>query len=188
VVKGIKSQAVAEYQKRPAFWQIDTSRLWEEYEAQRNLRDALREAKYQRLALAKAQQVESAKAAARAKRAVIKMTMKGVARRIAYAAVQTELRQTLLSIKTGYTQAAERARGGDQAVELGRLADWLQQQVANGREDALRALRAAAAGRDRDKAKALTADNNTPAPALRAAKTSFKRPKVFGAAGSPPGF
>ncbi len=97
--EGIKSQTVAEYQKRPAFWQIDTSRLWEEYQAQRNLRETLREAKYQRLTLAKAQQVSSAKAAARAKRAVIKMTMQGVARRIAYAAVQTELRQTLRAIK-----------------------------------------------------------------------------------------
>jgi hypothetical protein len=91
--EGLKTQTVAGYEKRPAFWHLDTSRLWEEYEAQRNLRETLREAKYQRLEIVKAQQVASVKAAAQAKRSVIKITMKGTGRRIAYAAVQSELRQ-----------------------------------------------------------------------------------------------
>ena len=93
------------------------------------------------------------------------MTMKGVGRRIAYAAVQTELRQTLQSIKRG---TREQRRGLTDETRRMTWFDWLQEQAANGREDALLALRATAVGRDRNKAKTLSAHKNAPAPALPA--------------------
>jgi hypothetical protein len=67
-----------EYEKRPRFVRVDTSRLWEEYQAQRELYKTLREAKLVNLAANRALQIEGVKAAARAKRAVIKMTLKGL--------------------------------------------------------------------------------------------------------------
>ena len=82
-----------EYQKRPRFARVDTSRLWEEYQAQRELHKTLRQAKLVSLATSRALQIDGVKAAARAKRSVIKMTLKGAVRRIAYVAVQNELRQ-----------------------------------------------------------------------------------------------
>jgi hypothetical protein len=42
------------YQKRPAFCRIDTSRLWEEYQAQRYLHKTLRQAKLASLAVSRA--------------------------------------------------------------------------------------------------------------------------------------
>ncbi len=51
-----------------------TSRLWEEYQAQRELHKTLRQAKLVGLAVNRAQQTEAVKASARAKRSVIKMT------------------------------------------------------------------------------------------------------------------
>src|SRR6202047_1108643 len=77
------------YEKRPRFGRVCTSRLWEEYQAQRELYKTLRQAKLAGLAVNRAQQIETVKASARAKRAVIKMTLKGAGRRIAYAAVQS---------------------------------------------------------------------------------------------------
>ena len=76
------------YEKRPRFARVDTSRLWEEYQAQRELHKTLRQAKLAGLAVNRAQQTEAVKASARAKRSVIKMTLKGAGRRIAYGAVQ----------------------------------------------------------------------------------------------------
>ena len=86
------------YQKRPRFVRVDTSRLWEEYEAQRELHRTLRQAKLVSLAARKALQIDAVKASARAKRSVIKMTLKGAGRRIAYAAVQNELRQAIRAV------------------------------------------------------------------------------------------
>src|SRR5580693_9783154 len=63
-----------EYQKRPRFTRVDTSRLWEEYQAQRELHKTLRQAKLVSLAASRALQIDGVKAAARAKRSVIKMT------------------------------------------------------------------------------------------------------------------
>src|SRR5258705_508142 len=76
------------YEKRPRFGRVDTSRLWEEYQAQRELHKTLRQAKLVSLAASRALQIDGVKAAARAKRSVIKMTLKGAGRRIAYVAVQ----------------------------------------------------------------------------------------------------
>jgi hypothetical protein len=57
------------YEKRPRFSRVESSRLWEEYQAQRELHKALRQAKLVSLAANRAQQIEAVKAAARAKRA-----------------------------------------------------------------------------------------------------------------------
>src|SRR5208282_6477165 len=62
------------YEKKPRFARVDTSRLWEEYQAQRELHKTLRQAKLAGLAINRTQQFDAVKAAARAKRAVIKMT------------------------------------------------------------------------------------------------------------------
>jgi hypothetical protein len=56
-----------EYEKRPRFGRVDTSWLWEEYQAQREMHKALRQAKLVSLAASRALQVEGVKAAARAK-------------------------------------------------------------------------------------------------------------------------
>ena len=50
------------------------------------------------LAASRALQIDGVKAAARAKRSVIKMTLKGAGRRIAYGAVQNELRQGIRAV------------------------------------------------------------------------------------------
>jgi hypothetical protein len=47
-----------EYEKRPRFTRIDISRLWEEYQAQREMHKALRQAKLVSLAASRALQVE----------------------------------------------------------------------------------------------------------------------------------
>jgi Relaxase/Mobilisation nuclease domain len=64
------------YAKRPRFARVDTSRLWEEYQAQRELHKTLRQAKLVSLAASRTLQIDGVKAAARAKRSVIKMTLK----------------------------------------------------------------------------------------------------------------
>jgi hypothetical protein len=61
-----------EYEKKPRLERVDTSRLWEEYQAQRSLHRTLREAKLAALAVSKAHQIDAIKASAHAKRAVIK--------------------------------------------------------------------------------------------------------------------
>jgi hypothetical protein len=85
------------YEKRPLLARVDTSRLWEEYQAQRELHKTLRQAKLVSLAASRTLQIDGVKAAARAKRSVIKMTLKG-GRRIAYSAVQNELRQGIRAV------------------------------------------------------------------------------------------
>ncbi len=126
----------------------------------RDLRAALREAKFQTIALSRAQEGAAAKAAAQAKRAFAKMTLKGVARRIGYAAIKTELRQELRAIN-------RRARDGRRllAAETRRLTwiDWLQEQASSGRQDALKALRAARR-RTTDQTTTLSAHGLAPQP------------------------
>src|SRR4029077_11556628 len=125
------------YEKRPRFGRVDTSRLWEEYQAQRELQKTLRQAKLAGLAINRAQQFDAVRAAARAKRAVIKMTLKGAGRRMAYAAVQCEVRQG--SGEGNSTMREERrVLMGD--TRQFSWVDWLQQQATNGRADALEAL------------------------------------------------
>ena len=126
-----------EYQKRPRFNRVDTSRLWEEYQAQRELHKTLRQAKLVSLATSRALQFDGAKAAARAKRSVIKMTLKGAGRRIAYAAVQNELRQGIRAVNARIRE--ERRALGRDTQQLSWV-DWLQRQSSSGRSDALEAL------------------------------------------------
>jgi len=92
------------------------------------------------LAASRAPQIEGVKAAARAKRSVIKMTLKGAGRRIAYAAVQSELRQGIRAVHARIRE--ERRTLGRDTQQLSWV-DWLQQQASSGRSDALEALRIA---------------------------------------------
>src|SRR5271169_401702 len=140
-----------EYQKRPRFARVDTSQLWEEYQAQRELHKTLRQAKLVSLATIRALQIDGVKAAARAKRSVIKMTLKGAGRRIAYAAVQNELRQGIRAVNARIRE--ERRTLGRDTQQLSWV-DWLQQQASSGRSDALEALRVA---RGRDQAHTISA-------------------------------
>jgi hypothetical protein len=128
------------YEKRPRFGRVDGSRLWEEYQAQRDLHKTLRQAKLAGLAVNRARQIESVKASARAKRSVIKMTLKGAGRRIAYAAVQSELCQRIRAVNARIRE--ERRSLTSDTRQLSWI-DWLQQQATNGRSDALEALRVA---------------------------------------------
>jgi hypothetical protein len=139
---------------------FDTSRLWEEYQAQRELHKALRQAKLAGLAINRAQQFDAVKAAARAKRAVIKMTLKGAGRRIAYAAVQSELRQGIAAMNVRIRE--ERRVLTSDTRQLSWV-DWLQQQATNGRADALEALRVA---RGRGQATTISAPGTAPTPSL----------------------
>jgi Relaxase/Mobilisation nuclease domain/Large polyvalent protein-associated domain 7 len=148
------------YEKRPRFGRIDTSRLWEEYQAQRELHKTLRQAKVAGLAVNRAQQIEAVKAAARAKRAVIKMTLKGAGRRIAYAAVQSELRQEIRAVNA---RIREERRALTSDTRQLSWVDWLQQQASSGRNDALDALRVA---RGRDQANTISAPRTAAAPSL----------------------
>jgi hypothetical protein len=128
------------YEKKPRFARVDTSGLWEEYQALRELHKTLRQAKLAGLSINRAEQFDAVKAAARAKRAVIKMTLKGAGRRIAYAAVQSELRQGIASVNARIRE--ERRVLTSDTRQLSWV-DWLQQQATNGRADALEALRVA---------------------------------------------
>ena len=47
-----------EYEKRPRFARVDTSQLWEEYQAQRELHKTLRQAKLVSLATSRALQID----------------------------------------------------------------------------------------------------------------------------------
>ena len=76
---------------------------------------------------------------------MIKMTLKGAGRRIAYAAVQNELRQGIHAVNARIRE--ERRTLGRDTQQLSWV-DWLQQQASSGRSDALEALRVAR-GRDR---------------------------------------
>ena len=128
------------YEKRPRFGRVDTSRLWEEYQAQRELHKTLRQAKLAGLAVNRSQQIETVKASARAKRAVIKMTLKGAGRRIAYAAVQSELRQGIGAVNARIREDRRALTSDTRQLSW---VDWLQQQASSGRNDALEALRVA---------------------------------------------
>jgi hypothetical protein len=161
------------YEKRPRFARVDTSRLWEEYQAQRELHKTLRQAKLAGLAVNRAQQTEAVKASARAKRAVIKMTLKGAGRRIAYAAVQSELRQGIRAVNAQIRE--ERRALGLDTQQLSWV-DWLQQQASNGRSDALEALRVA---RGRDQAHTISASKIAAAPPLEAQAQVTKQGTVI---------
>src|SRR6202035_4952874 len=56
------------YEKKPRFGRVDTSRLWEEYQAQRELHKTLRQAKLVSLAASRTLQIDATKASACAKR------------------------------------------------------------------------------------------------------------------------
>jgi hypothetical protein len=155
-----QGREVREYEKKPRFARVDTSRLWEEYQTQRELHKTLRQAKLADLAINRAQQLDAVKAAARAKRAVIKMTLKGSGRRIAYAAVQSELRQGIAAVNVRIRE--ERRVLTSDTRQLSWV-DWLQQQAANGRADALEALRVA---RGRGQATTISAPGTAPTPSL----------------------
>ncbi|MEY2487092.1 MAG: hypothetical protein QOH39_2740, partial [Verrucomicrobiota bacterium] len=77
---------------------------------------------------------------ARAKRAVIKMTLKGAGRRIAYAAVQSELRQGIGAVNARIREDRRALTSDTRQLSW---VDWLQQQASSGRNDALEALRVA---------------------------------------------
>jgi len=161
------------YEKRPRFGRVDTSRLWEEYQAQRELHKTLRQAKHVSLAATRAQQIEAVKAAARAKRAVIKLTLKGAGRRIAYTAVQSELRQGIRAVNARIREE-RRSLGGD-TRQLSWV-DWLQQQASSGRNDALEALRVA---RGRDQADTISASKTAAAAPLEAQAQVTKQGTVI---------
>ena len=150
------------YEKRPRFRRVDTSRLWEEYQAQRELHKTLRQAKLAGLAVNKAQQIEAVKAAARAKRAVIEMTLKGAGRPIAYAAVQSELRQGIAAVNARIREERRVLTSGTRQLSW---VDWLQQQASNGRSDVLEALRVA---RGRNQANTISASKTAATPPLDA--------------------
>ena len=162
-----------EYEKRPRFARVDTSRLWEEYQAQRELHKTLRQAKLVSLAASRAQQIDGVKASARAKRSVIKMTLKGAGRRIAYVAVQNELRQGIRAVNARIRE--ERRTLGRDTRQLSWV-DWLQQQASNGRSDALEALRVA---RGRDQAHTISASKTAAAPPLEAQAQVTKQGTVI---------
>src|SRR5271165_7009383 len=161
------------YEKRPRFARVDTSRLWEEYQAQRELHKTLRQAKLAGLAVNRAQQIEAVKASARAKRAVIKMTLKGAGWRIAYTAVQSELRQEIRAVNVRIRE--ERRLLTSDTRQLVWI-DWLQQQATNGRTDALEALRAA---RGRDLPNTISAPRTAAAPSLDAQAQVTKQGTVI---------
>jgi predicted ABC-class ATPase len=100
----------------------------------------LRQGKLVSLAASRTLQIDGVTAAARAKRSVIKMTLKGAGRRIAYAAVQNELRQGIRAVNARIRE--ERRTLGRDTQQLSWV-DWLQQQASSGRSDALEALRLA---------------------------------------------
>jgi hypothetical protein len=76
------------------------------------------------LATSRVLQIDGVKAAARAKRSVIKMTLKGAGRRIAYRAVQNELRQGIRAVNARIRE--ERRTLGRDTQQLSWV-DWLQQ-------------------------------------------------------------
>jgi hypothetical protein len=148
-----------EYEKKPRLGRVDTSRLWEEYQAQRSLHRTLREARLAALAVSKAQQIDAIKASAHAKRALIKMTLKGAGRRIAYIAVQNELRLGIRTVNSRILEARRVLTGDTRQLSW---VDWLKQQATNGRADVLQALRGV---RGRDQAVTISAPVTAQAPA-----------------------
>jgi hypothetical protein len=88
------------------------------------------------------------------------MTLKGAGRRVAYAAIQSELRQGIRAVNARIREE-RRALCGD-TRQLAWV-DWLQQQATNGRNDALEALRVA---RGRDQATTISAARPAAVPPL----------------------
>ena len=162
---GIQIAAKERYEKSPAAARNDTSALWREYLAQRELRLAVRDGKLYLANVDRAKRIESVKGAARAKRALLKVTTKGVARQIAYLAVNAELKSGIREINA---QTRKQRREIHAQTTRFTWLDWLQQQAENGREDALRALRAA--NSRQSPGKTVTSSNTnspvTPQPAL----------------------
>jgi hypothetical protein len=113
------------------------------------------------------------KATARAKRSVIKMTLKGAGRRIAYTAVQSALRQGILAVNARIRK--ERRALTSDTRQLSWV-DWLQQQATNGRSDALEALRVA---RGRDQAHTISASKTAAASPLEAQAQVTKQGTVI---------
>jgi hypothetical protein len=98
----------------------------------------------------------------RAKRSVIKMTLKGAGRRIAYGAVQNELRQGIRAVNARIREE-RRTLGRD--TQQPSWVDWLQQQATMDGSDALEQLRVA---RGRAQAHSISASRTTAAPPLDA--------------------
>ena len=90
---------------------------------------------------------------------MIKMTLKGDGRRIAYGAVQNELRPGIRAVNARIRE--ERRALGRDTQQLSWV-DWLQQQASSGRADALEALRVA---RCRDQATTISAAKPAATPA-----------------------
>jgi hypothetical protein len=82
---------------------------------------------------------------------VIKMTLKGAGRRIAYIAVQNELRQGFRTVSSRIREERRVLTGDTRQLSW---VDWLQQQATSGRADVLQALRAV---RGRDQAVTVSA-------------------------------
>ena len=101
------------------------------------------------------------------------MTLKGAGRRIAYAAVQNELRQGIRAVNARIHE--ERRTLGRDTQQLSWV-DWLQQQASSGRSDALEALRVA---RGRDQAHTISASKTAPAPPLEAPAQVTKQGTVI---------
>jgi len=101
------------------------------------------------------------------------MTLKGSGRRIAYVAVQNELRQEIRAVNARIRE--ERRTLGRDTQQLSWV-DWLQQQASSGRSDALEALRVA---RGRDQAHTISASKTAAAPPLEAQAQVTKQGTVI---------
>jgi hypothetical protein len=104
---------------------------------------------------------------------VIKLTLQGAGRRIAYTAVQSELRQGIRAVNARIREE-RRSLGGD-TRQLSWV-DWLQQQASSGRNDALEALRVA---RGRDQAGTISASKTAAAAPLEAQAQVTKQGTVI---------
>jgi hypothetical protein len=160
---GIQIAEKERYEKSPAVSRNDTSPLWREYLAQRELRLAVRDGKLYLANVDRANRIESVKADARAQRALLKVTTKGVARQVAYLALNTNLKSRIREI-----HAQSRMQRQEIYGQTARFTwrDWLAQQARNGREDAVRALRAANSGQSAGKTVSSSASNSPVVPAL----------------------
>ncbi len=127
-----------EYEKRPRFARVDTSRLWEEYQAQRELHKTLRQAKLVSLAATEPYRSRGLRPRRARNDAVIKMTLKGAGRRIAYAAVQSELRQGIRAVNARIREETTDAWHAT-SRQLSWV-DWLQQQASSGRSRCSRSV------------------------------------------------
>jgi Relaxase/Mobilisation nuclease domain/Large polyvalent protein-associated domain 7 len=160
---GIEIAEKERYEKSPAVLHNDTSPLWREYLAERELRLALRDGKLYLAKVDRARRIESVKAETSAQRALLKVTTKGVARQIAYLALNTDLKSRIREIHAQSRMQRQEIFG--QTARFTWL-DWLAQQAHNGREDAVRALRAANSRQSAGKTVSSSATNSPVMPAL----------------------